>query len=805
MLTLGTPLFLLGLLSAAIPLLVHLSRSRRTRKIPFSTTRFFTDQFLRSYRMSRLKELVLLACRMALCVALALALAAPVWRARGRGMMGGQSRAVVLVLDDSASMALEVEGRTLFSRAQQAAREILDTLRPSDTAALVLAGRRAAGFDAPFAEPTPQLADVRQVLDGLHPAMLSADLTGAIARARELLRGQAAQSREVYVLSDLQAAGWSGELEPPQAADADVPVFLVRVRPARLEGLAVTSLQYAASRPMVGVPFAIRAHVRNLGPRAAACTVRLVVNGQAVSERRLPSVAAGRWTVATLHHTFDEGGWQEGYVEAEDPAFAPDNRRWFAFQVVDRVPVLAVNGSPSQVPRLDELFFLRAALRMAPSQARNTGPDLGRRTPAGRSAGPKPQGLGSAPDNVAGDGGIVLDTLHAPQMSSANLAAYRAVILANVASLPEAAVARLEQFVDGGGGLLVFLGDTVNATAYNQTLAATDRLHGGLLPARLLGVEGRSGGSSAGERASSSSPFAARVARVDMEHAALAGLDRGASGDLWGANIQAMWTLDAGDNRVLMASDAGSPLLCEKPYGRGRVLVCALPCDRDWSDFPLRPVWVPWLYRLLAYLAQDPMAARGFYVTGAQVEIAASSTQEGRPWVVRLPDGRLRPAVVAGEGRPRKAFGETDQVGVYRAYAAGREEGGERFAVNLESYESEPRYLDEELVGEARSAKHESISAGFVRLLGGHRETYYVDRPEAVVEAALSARRGVRLWDALLAAALLAALVDAWLANRISRRHYARPREISVQPGGGRVAASPTGTAVPHTGEVRQP
>lgn len=805
MLTLGTPLFLLGLLSAAIPLLVHLSRSRRTRKMPFSTTRFFTDRFLRSYRMSRLKELVLLACRMALCMALALALAAPVWRGRGASLAGGQSRAVAFVLDDSASMALEAEGRTLFSRAQQAAREILDTLRPGDTAALVLAGRRASGFDTPFAEPTPQLADIRQALEGLEPAMLSADLTGAIARARELLRGQAAQSRELYVLSDLQAAGWSGGLEPPQAADADVPVFFVRVRPARLEGLAVTSLQYAASRPMVGVPFAIRVHVRNLSSRSQACTVRLVVDGQAVSERRLPPIAAGRWAVATLHHTFAKGGWHEGYAEVVDPAFAPDNRRWFTFQVVESVPVLAVNGSPSQVPRLDELFFLRAALRAAASQARNTRPGVAHRTTAGILAGPKAEGPSSDPHAPAEEGGIVCHTLLAQELPSAELSAYRALILANVESLPEEAVARLEQFVDGGGGLLVFLGDAVNATAYNQTLAATNRLHGGLLPGRLLGIQGRPGGPHAGERATASSPFAARVAHVDSEHAALAGLDAGASSDVWNANIQAMWTLDAGDNRVLMASDTGSPLLCEKPYGRGRVLVCALPCDRDWSDFPLRPVWVPWLYRLLAYLAQEPLAARGFYVTGAQVELAASATEQAQPWMVRLPDGRLRPAVAAAVGRPRRLFSETAQIGVYRAFPASSQEGGERFAVNLESYESEPRYLDDVLGGDAGVTQHETITAGLARLLGGHSETYYVDRPESVVEAALSARRGVRLWDALLIAALLAALVDAWLANRISRRHYAQPREISVQPGSGRVATSAAGTVVLHLSEVRQP
>src|SRR5437899_8876470 len=104
MITFPTPAFLIGLLAAAIPLVIHLSRSRRTKKMRFSTTRFFTEQFLRSYRMSRLKELLLLAFRMALFAFLAMALAQPLLMPQSSSFLGGSagSRAVVLVLDNSA-------------------------------------------------------------------------------------------------------------------------------------------------------------------------------------------------------------------------------------------------------------------------------------------------------------------------------------------------------------------------------------------------------------------------------------------------------------------------------------------------------------------------------------------------------------------------------------------------------------------------------------------------------------------------------------------------------------------------------
>ena len=60
MLTFLTPLFLAGLAAAAIPLLVHLTRSRRVKKMTFSSTQFFGEDFLRSSRMSRIKEWLLL-------------------------------------------------------------------------------------------------------------------------------------------------------------------------------------------------------------------------------------------------------------------------------------------------------------------------------------------------------------------------------------------------------------------------------------------------------------------------------------------------------------------------------------------------------------------------------------------------------------------------------------------------------------------------------------------------------------------------------------------------------------------------
>ena len=736
MLTFAAPLFLIGLASAAIPLLIHLSRSRRQKKMQFSTTRFFTDQFLRSYRMSRLKELLLLACRMALCALFALALAGPMLRPRTGALLSGQSRSVALVLDNSASMGVEENGRSMFDRAKQAARELLDGLRPGDTAAVVLAGRRSRGPEVLFAEPTPELGDVRQAVDQATLSSLGTDLSTAIAAARKVVAQAAAESKEVYVLSDLQESGWSVGDESSETGGDD-QLFFAHLRPEQTADLAITAVQYSAARPMVGVPFAFRPHIRNSGSEPRATDVKLWVDGELVAQRKLDALAGGRWTVPRLYHSFDKGGWHDGYLEIDDPSLPADNRRYFAFEVVDAVKVLAINGAPSEVARFDELFFLKTALRAA-----------------GGSKSP-----------------IELDVVAPDSVATIDAAKYRVVVLANVESLSAAAIEKLEAFVDRGGSLLVFLGDRTNQPFFNSALAGVTRLHGGLSPGKLIGVEGD---------ASTNEPagkLAAHVGQLDAEHPALAAFDDPRLGNLSNVGFQALWTVEPQNAAVLMRADTGSPLLLEKPFGKGRVMLFASTCDRDWTNFPLRPAYLPWVYRLVGYLAQEPLARQPFFNTGQSVPLVASALEGVGQVLVRTPSKAIKHASPAADAP--LMFDETDEPGIYSLFSPGKEAEAARFVANLESYEADLNAIGDDRVQGAGNREQEEVESLLRDLVGAENVTYVSD-PSRLADVSLAARRGVKLWDIFLAIAVLFALVEPWLANRISLRHYGRPRELAA-------------------------
>lgn len=739
MLTFLSPLLLVGLASAAIPLLIHLSRSRRAKTLRFSTTRFFTDQFLRTYRMSRINEWLVLLARMAVCGLLATALARPLWTPSGRPASPGGSRAVALVLDDSASMGYSVDGTTLLSRAKLAARDVLASLRPGDTATIVLAGRNPTGPRVLFTPPTTSIADALAAVEGVKVATLSTDLASAVAKARTLIAASPAPSKEVVVLSDLQESGWTAKDETSTPPSADVTVLLARLHPDRPANVGITAIQLASARPMVGVPFAIRPLLNVRGDAIGPTTIRLVVDGQTVAERSAERGGDGRWVLPRFHHTFPSSGWHSGHVEVGDDALPGDNRRYFAVEVLASLPLLAVNGAPSQAASRDELFFLRAAL--------------------------------TASDNASGP--FRLDSIAPDGLATKDLSAYPLVILANVASLPTRAIEALETYVDRGGRLLIFPGDKLAAAAFSQTFASSARLHGGLSPAKITR---RIGNPIAPE-----APIS--LARFDTDHPALAPFADERSGGFGSLTLKTVWKLDPGSSRVLMQSNLNSALLCEKAFGKGRVMLAAFPIDRDWSDFPVTPAFLPWVHRVVGNLAQASSERSGFFATGDLIPLPVSAAEGPTPVVVKRPDGTLAPAEAGDDPTHPLVFSDTARPGVYAVLDPKRPERPTLLSVNLDGRESDLTYLDDQFAEEGEGTRTARIESGLRALLPGRPRVAYLDDPAKLGEAALDARRGVPLWDIALWLALTVAILEPWLANRISiLRHGGRrtPAEISL-------------------------
>jgi aerotolerance regulator-like protein len=315
------PLALLGLAAAAIPALLHLLERRIPPEAEFPPLRYLSEAERQSARRLRLRHVLLLLLRTALIALIVLAAARPLVPAPASMAHAAvhQRTALVVILDNSVSSGVVVDGHPMLDRLRAAARASLAAAAASDRLWLVLAdGVARAGTREAL------LATVDSA--GVSPRRL--DLTAAVRDAARLVDAESLEGREVHVLSDLQrtalGSGRAGvprgvrvlALAPPSDVPANRGVGSVRVSDA------------AVAVSIVGTP----------GARPAAVTLQ--VHGREVGR----ALAAPGSTVSIALPP--EGpGWWVGAATLDADELRADDRRVFAWRVAPPARVTASRGA----------------------------------------------------------------------------------------------------------------------------------------------------------------------------------------------------------------------------------------------------------------------------------------------------------------------------------------------------------------------------------------------------------------------------------------------------------------------------
>ncbi len=683
--------------SLAVPVLIHLVHRRKARRIPFSTLRFVRMVDQRVARRQRLKELLLLALRLALLAALIGALYRPMIRsATFQG--AGVRTAAAIVLDNTYSMRAVREGTRRFDRALKAAGQILDGLTHGDAVSIVLLDGPA---DAP-AELSTALAGLRSQIDSVQCGYGTAEAAGAIRRAVQSL-AQATQARkEIYVISDFQRVSWTAAVEELQAELAeDMPVFLVDVGGEVGENVSLDSAEFGLKVQVAGAASEVFCTLSNTGAKNVERELSLFLDGEKVAEQNV-GIAAGGMLTTSLRPIFGRTGETAMEVRLAPDELDADNARYATVTVHDRLLALLVNGDASGAPYLDETLYVDLAL---------SAPSVG-----GRVLSP-----------------IETRTVTPAEFLNQRLQDYACVLLANVPRVSDLWVERLRRYVTDGGGLILFLGDRVDAASYNPMLG------GDLLPGTLGDVVESAEG--------------VRVRRYDGTHPVFHALADYVNVER--TRVERFFGVSPAEGTGVLAELESGPLLLERKVGAGIVLLWTSSADMDWNNLPARPFFLPLLHQMVYYAGRPTQRGESVTVgmpcaldlpeTGGALEVAfygPGQTELDEPLAV------LEAAPAEGGGRVE--FSGTGQPGVYRAlYSVDGAEQARLFAVNVDPRESQLDCLAPQEVAQM-------LGARFAKVVRDPDELALVVRRE---------REGLPLWDYLFALAIVVAVAESFVGN----------------------------------------
>jgi hypothetical protein len=518
------PAFLLGALAVGLPLYLHFLRRNTSDPLPFSSLMLFEAQQPSAVRRRRLHYWLLLVLRLALVLLLVLAFADPYIKELLPA--GTPAKLMLVVVDNSFSM----RAGTRLEDAKREALSVLAAMHPKDRAQILALGAQV--------HVLTQATQDAGVLRGAVERIGLSDSRGSFGVLASAVRAIAENEHapvELHLFSDLQKTSM-----PPSFGEMALPRNVsLSLHPALRTMTPNWAVESVSAPKLVWDPHTahVQAVIAGYNTPAATRNVSFIVNGTAIATRRVDIPPSGRVTAEIdsldLPYGFSRCSVK---LDAAD-ALAADDEYVFVLERADRKRGLFV-FQPSDTR--SALYFDSA--------------------------------LGAAAQAA-----IKLDKVPVERVADVDPAAYAFVVLADVASLPSAFVARMRDYVRRGGNVLVVLG----------TVAAQQReipLFGG----RVL---------SAHNYSRDAERFAA-VGETDSAYPAA-----GFPEEWEGVKFFYAAGVDDRDARVAVRLQDGTPLVLEKTVGEGRVMLFASGFDNLTNDLPLHPVFVAFVERMVRYLS----------------------------------------------------------------------------------------------------------------------------------------------------------------------------------------------------------
>ena len=506
----------------------------------------------------------------------------------------------------------------------------------------------------------------------------------ALKVAGSILAESPLPRREVVLISDFQRGGWRGEEGARLPAGSTVTPVTIGGADD-LPNVSVTAASFARSTFSNQERIAVTAVVVNRSKRSlSGGQLALEIGGRPVQTQPL-AVEAGGSSSVTFDPVTVASANIRGTVRAGNDALAADNVFNFVLSPLQPVRVLVVDRGGAASATL----YLTRALA-----------------------------IGDAPHFES--------TVRQPDaVSDEDLRRSSAVVLNDIA-VPAALGRRLARFVEMGGGLFVALG---SRASWPQDVD--------ILPAALQAPVDRTRGD------------AARIGALEYGHPVFEPFRAPRSGDFSAARIYGYRAVTPSPmSQILARFDAGAPALLERRTGTGRVLLWTSSLDLAWSDFPLKPVFLPFIHRAVRHLSAYAEPAP--WSTVGQVLDASFGTSGTQPLngVVITPSGRQLP--IEDEGGEVL---ELTEQGFYELRTRGSEGAAAVVASNVDSAESDLTSMDpKEIVAAAMGGDDPGTRASTGQPLP----------PDAQ-------ERSQRLWWYLLCIGILVLGADTLISNRLSK------------------------------------
>lgn len=409
------PLFLIGLVAVAIPVVVHLFNFRRYKKVYFSNVERLEQLQSETRKQSTLRQILIMAARILAIVFLVLAFARPVIK-KGDNTFASGNNLVSVYIDNSFSMDGTDGSVSLLEKAKGKAREIVAAYGPTDRFQLMTSD--AAGRQFHWLNKDDMLTEI----DDVESSGSTLTIAAAVQKLSDFLSHGGGENRQAYIISDFQAS--TVDLSDLKK-DSTIGLTLVPLESVGRSNVYIDSVALGAPVTNKGSSVTVEVWVCNESDEdLEKQPVTLFVNERqrALATVDLPAQSRSK---VDMHFVVDMTGILNCRVETVDYPVTFDDKHYFTLNVRDRIRGLIVEGADRNI-FLEKLFD--------------------------------------------GDSTVVMASMAVQQMDFSRIDGTDVIVLDELKSMPSGMSQSLKGFVDDGGTAVVILGSDVDVDSYNEAL-----------------------------------------------------------------------------------------------------------------------------------------------------------------------------------------------------------------------------------------------------------------------------------------------------------------------------------------------
>jgi hypothetical protein len=346
------------LLVVLVPIVLHFLFTRRALVRPFDAIFFLVLEHEKTRFRLKWSRILLLFFRVLIVLFAVLLFAKPYVEVEGQAAHVEVSD-LAIVLDDSLSMALKGDSRTLFEIAKERAEGILSSLPPDVSVFVVLASKPVRVFPEKGAGWAK--ASASRFISKLEPTWGRASLGQALEVARGVIKGTHGKKKQIVVISDFLTHSLDDLVEVPNTAGIEVIAEDVFQEGADFSNIGVLDAKISQISQTPSYSAVLTVTLANTGKNDSEPLVTAMMG--LYSETKKVSCKAHERCGAEFLLPLEQGA-ETGMVKISEDALNLDNLRFFHTQSYQSNLVVLVDGAPNRFEPMDEVFFLKRALML---------------------------------------------------------------------------------------------------------------------------------------------------------------------------------------------------------------------------------------------------------------------------------------------------------------------------------------------------------------------------------------------------------------------------------------------------------